>query len=149
MALFDILKSKKEEPKKTAKKPAKKAKQDLDEILNKSPEAAKNSEIAKPKHFDKKTFTEAYRFLISAHVTEKSGLLADKGSYVFLVTKDSNKYEIKKAVQELYGVKVESVRMINLPGKERRLGRSVGFKPGNRKAIVKLVAGEKIDLMPR
>ncbi|OGZ33731.1 MAG: 50S ribosomal protein L23 [Candidatus Portnoybacteria bacterium RBG_13_41_18] len=87
--------------------------------------------------------------LKSPHVTEKSGLLAGQNSYVFKVGPSANKHEIKQAVQNLYGVSVEKVAVINIPKKARRVGKSQGFKAGFRKAMVKLARGEKIEIMPR
>lgn len=157
MALFDIFKKKeKEKTKKTLKKKAApkaarvKAeseimKQDLDEALR--PKEQKIEPQAK--RIEKKQSSNAYWVLKSPHVTEKSGMLADKNSYVFKVSPVANKHDIKKAVQDLYGVGVERVAVINIPKKARRVGRTQGFKAGFRKAIVKLEKGEKIEIMPR
>jgi len=90
-----------------------------------------------------------WNVLRSLHVTEKSGMLAEKNHYVFKVSSSANKHQIKKAVQDLYGVAVDRVAVVNIPRKARRLGKSQGFKAGFRKAIVKLAAGEKIEIMPR
>ncbi|PIY74234.1 MAG: 50S ribosomal protein L23 [Candidatus Portnoybacteria bacterium CG_4_10_14_0_8_um_filter_40_50] len=105
--------------------------------------------IKLPKRVEKKAFSDAWRILESPHVTEKSGMLAEKNHYVFKVSPSANKQQIKQAVQDLYGVAVEKVRIINIPRKARRLGKSQGFKPGFRKAMVKLIQGEKIEIMPR
>jgi len=52
-------------------------------------------------------------------------------------------------VQDLYGVAVDRVTIINIPRKARKVGRSQGFKAGFKKAMVKLAEGEKIEIMPR
>ena len=78
-------------------------------------------------------------------LTEKSGRLARERKYVFLAESNSNKSEIKKAVEKSYGVKVESVNIVNQKGKSKRLGRSVGRTPAFKKAIVTLKEGYKIE----
>jgi len=62
----------------------------------------------------------------------------------FEVDPHANKVEIKSAVEQIFKVKVESVRTSNFEGKERRRGRFAGNKPDWKKAYVKLVEGEKI-----
>ncbi len=57
---------------------------------------------------------------------------------------DRNKSEIKKAVEHLFKVKVDTVRTQIRPGKERRLGRSSGYRPDWKKAFVRLKEGEKM-----
>lgn len=71
-------------------------------------------------------------------ITEKGmdGLRDRK--YTFKVAKDANKIEIKKAVEELFGVKVKSVNTINVLGKAKRLGVHSGFVSSWKKAIVTL-----------
>jgi len=155
MSVFDILKSKKALTKTESKKMVKKPKQDLDEILKPKDQTIPSeskpafAKASAGKHIEKKQFSDAYKILDFPHVTEKAGMLAEKNSYVFRVAAMANKYEIKKAVQDLYGVRVERVNIVNIPRKARRVGRSEGFKPGFKKAMVKLVAGEKIEIMPR
>jgi large subunit ribosomal protein L23 len=79
-------------------------------------------------------------------VTEKSSLIKEASNqYVFEVATYANKIEIAKAVERLFKVKVISVRVMNIEGKKRRLGRSVGKKPDWRKAIVKLSPKDKIS----
>lgn len=79
-------------------------------------------------------------------VTEKSSLMKEEGNqYVFEVATSANKIEIAKAVESLFKVKVMSVRVINMEGKKRRLGRSSGKRPDWRKAIVKLSPKDKIS----
>ncbi|TSC74400.1 MAG: large subunit ribosomal protein L23 [Parcubacteria group bacterium Gr01-1014_44] len=87
--------------------------------------------------------------LKGAHVTEKSGFLNNFNQYVFKVATRSNKIEIKKAVEKMYGVKVDRVMISIMPAKKRRLGRYEGEKSGFKKAIVKLTPGHKIDVIPK
>lgn len=79
-------------------------------------------------------------------ITEKSSSFGEQGKYVFEVLKKANKPDVKKAIEKIYSVKVDSVRMINLHGKTRMIGRFKGKKSGIRKAIVTLSKGQKIDL---
>ena len=87
--------------------------------------------------------------LIEPHITEKSTRLQKQNQYVFKVFKKATKNEIKKAVESLFGVHVESVRVINVPPKKKRLGRIEGKKSGYKKAIVKIKEGEKIEILPK
>jgi large subunit ribosomal protein L23 len=80
-------------------------------------------------------------------ITEKSSSLKEVGNqYVFEVQRDANKIEIKKAVEKLFKVKVVSVQVALMQGKERRVGRFSGKKPDWKKAIVKLSPKDKITI---
>ncbi|HSH44315.1 MAG TPA: 50S ribosomal protein L23 [Longimicrobiales bacterium] len=80
-------------------------------------------------------------------VTERSTVLADEqDAFTFIVARDANKIEIRRAVEELFDVQVRSVRTMNYRGKVRRVGRNTGRRPGYKKAIVKLAEGERIDV---
>ena len=87
--------------------------------------------------------------LRGAHVTEKAGFLNSLNQYVFKVASRSNKIEIKKAVEKMYGVKVDRVTVAVVPAKKRRLGRQEGERSGYKKAMVKLAAGHKIEVMTK
>lgn len=77
-------------------------------------------------------------------VTEKSTLLREEGNVIaFEVDPNANKIEVKKAVEELFKVKVEEVRLFNVRGKMKRMGRWVGKRRDWRKAYVRLKEGEK------
>lgn len=97
----------------------------------------------------KKVLNEAWRILKSPHITEKATGLESQNKYVFKVFPRANKIEIKKAVEGLYGVDVVNVRIINIPRRQRRLGRQRGWKEGYKKAIVKVEKGQKIEILPR
>jgi len=85
--------------------------------------------------------------IIRPILTEKALFLREKGNhYVFEVAKDANKPEIKKAVEELFRVHVEEVRVIRVKGKLRRVRRAPGRTRSFKKAIVTLRAGESIPL---
>jgi large subunit ribosomal protein L23 len=77
-------------------------------------------------------------------ITEKSYQLMEDNKYTFEVDRKSNKLEVKLAVQEIFGVKVEKVNVINSKPKKRRVGRYTGLTRNKKKAIVKLASGEKI-----
>ena len=86
-----------------------------------------------------------YDVVVRPIVTEKSSLLKEGGNqYVFEVARGANKIEIAKAMEQLFKVKVLSVRVMNMEGKARRLGKHSGKKPDWRKAIVKLNPKDKI-----
>ncbi len=87
-----------------------------------------------------------YDVVVRPIVTEKSSLLKDGGNqYVFEVARTANKIEIAKAVEQLFKVKVVSVRVMNIEGKKRRLGKHSGKRPDWRKAIVKVNPKDKIS----
>ena len=77
-------------------------------------------------------------------VTEKSTILREEGNVIaFEVDGNANKIQVKNAVEELFKVKVEEVRLFNVRGKMKRMGRYVGKRRDWRKAYVRLKAGEK------
>ena len=77
-------------------------------------------------------------------VTEKSTILREDANIIsFEVDPNANKIEVKRAVEELFKVKVEEVRLFNVRGKMKRMGRFVGKRRDWRKAYVRLKEGEK------
>ena len=86
-----------------------------------------------------------YEVLRRPLITEKSTNLKDtQRTLGFEVHRDATKPEIKKAVEQLFGVKVENVRVANVHGKVKRQGRFVGKRPDWKKAYVVLKKGEKM-----
>ncbi|HSH93937.1 MAG TPA: 50S ribosomal protein L23 [Roseimicrobium sp.] len=80
-------------------------------------------------------------------LSEKATLLGEKlNEYVFKVDPRANKIEIKQAVEKLFGKKVIDVRTMNYLGKERRRGARVGRTSDWKKAVVRLKAGETLEL---
>ena len=78
-------------------------------------------------------------------ITEKTTALKEtQRSLCFEVHRDASKPEIKKAVESLFGVKVQDVRVANVHGKVKRQGRSVGRRSDWKKAYVVLKQGEKM-----
>lgn len=88
----------------------------------------------------------SYDIIIKPIITEKTSSLVDKKlQYTFQVAKDANKVEIKKAIEEIFGVKVKAVRTVNVHKKAKRVSKYEGYKPAYKKAIVRLEAGQTID----
>jgi large subunit ribosomal protein L23 len=79
-------------------------------------------------------------------VSEKSYALLDENKYTFLVHPDSNKTEIKIAVEKIFNVKVTSVNTINRAGKRRRTRYGWGSRPDTKRAIVSVADGQRIDI---
>lgn len=128
MRIFDFFKKKKKEVKKV--------------------EAEKPAAPQPPKLRTKKTGA-ASLVLKSPHITEKAEDSADKNQYVFKVFQKASKVEIKKAVEQIYGVDVLKVRTIKVGKKPKRLARTAGWKKGYKKAVVTLKQGQKIEILPR
>lgn len=76
-------------------------------------------------------------------LTEKAYADMDKKKYVFIVATSANKTEIKKAVEKLFNVKVESVNTVSRKGKLKRMGRNEGYTAETKKAVVQLKADSK------
>lgn len=76
-------------------------------------------------------------------ITEATTDLMEDGKYVFEVDVRANKVEVKKAIEKIFGVKVDKVNTIRLLGKEKRYGRYTGRRPERKKAIVKLSKDSK------
>lgn len=155
MALFDIFKKKekkvekkeikKEEPKKAVKKAVKKE-------VKEEPKKAPKKRVKKAEQVPlkpKKVSGAAYRILKGPHVTEKATDLTRLNQYVFNVYPRANKPEIKKTIEDIYGVDVVSLKIIKIHPKKRRLGRIEGWRKGYKKAIVKIKEGQKIEVLPR
>ena len=85
----------------------------------------------------------AYDIIIKPIITEQSMEATEEKKYVFQVAMDANKIEIKKAVEEIFGVKVEKVNTIRMDGKEKRMGVHIGRRANWKKAMVKLTADSK------
>ncbi len=85
--------------------------------------------------------------LIAPHVSEKSARIAELGNqYVFRVRTDATKPEIRAAVEFMFEVKVDSVRVVNQAGKSKRFGRSEGRRSDWKKAYVRLAEGQTIEM---
>ena len=85
----------------------------------------------------------AYDIIKKPIITERSMMGAQDNKYTFEVAVDAGKVEIKKAVEEIFGVKVAKVNTINVNGKYRRQGIKGGYTPDWKKAIVTLTEDSK------
>lgn len=88
----------------------------------------------------------ATRVLIRPRITEKAYAVNSLDQYVFQVISTATKTEVKRAVEEAYGVSVVAVNMVRLPGKRKNVGRIVGRRSAVKKALVRLKKGESIQL---
>ncbi len=80
--------------------------------------------------------------------TEKGSFLKETDNKLLVeVDRDANKPEIKKAVEEIFKVKVEKIHTVRLPGKWKTYGRYKGKRPDRKKAIITLKQGEKLDFI--
>ena len=89
---------------------------------------------------------KAYNTIIKPIVTEKSTLLLENNQVVFLVDVNSNKIDIKKSIELIFGVKVSAVNVIKVKGKTKRFKGTLGKRPDYKKAIISLPDGQSIDL---
>ena len=85
----------------------------------------------------------AHDIIIKPLLSEKSYAGIKDKKYSFIVAKNANKTQIKMAVEEIFGVKVEKVNTANVRGKLKRQGKYEGYTPDYKKAIVKLKADSK------
>ncbi len=87
-----------------------------------------------------------YAVLLRPIITEKTTVLTGLDKYVFEVDIRANKNQIKEAVEIAFSVRVSDVNTMKVKGKPRRFGRKVTNRPDWKKAVVTLVAGDKIEL---
>lgn len=129
MSILNKIIKKKEAPKKTLKK-------------------EKKSKDAKVKKAKIKTSvnTAAYKFLKKPLVTEKGTVLETQGKYLFEVSKNCSKEDVKRAVRQVYGVAVKAVNVLNVRGKKRGSRGRSGFTGDHKKVIVTLAPGESIQI---
>lgn len=124
----------------------------LDKVKNiaKKPEAEKAAKVEKKnagKDFKKNKISKdkISAIIFEPLFTEKISNLMPLNKYAFKVANGANKIEVKKAIEGLYEVNVTSVNMIKTSAKPKRVGRREMVKPGFKKAIVTLKAGESIE----
>ncbi len=136
MAILDkIKKTVKREEKKEDKKPVV------------SGAGSKKSDLAKKsKNTADKKNSLYYNIILRPYITEKTSMMGQENKYVFVVSKDASKVDIKNAIENIFSVSVLKVSVVNVPSKKVRLGMHEGKKPGFKKAIVKLKEGDKIDI---
>lgn len=89
---------------------------------------------------------QLYQVLIAPIVTEKSTLAAENhDQVVFQVANNANRHDVKAAVEQAFEVEVESVKILNVKGKTKRFGRSLGKRNDRKKAYIRLKEGSDID----
>lgn len=84
--------------------------------------------------------------IIRPLVTEESTRQMEENKYTFEVALKATKTQVKRAVEEIFGVKVVKVNTSRIPGKVRRMGRFEGRRPERKKAIVQLAEGDRIEI---
>ncbi len=146
MALFK--KDKKEDGMKDRKRIEKEKEKSTKKVVEKKEEIKKSASV-KSAAGKKGEIKMAPGVLDKPQITEKATLLREDDQYIFQVFKTATKPEVKKAIEEVYGVSVEKVRIINVDRKKKRLGRTTGWKKGYKKAIITLKKGQEIDITPR
>ena len=90
--------------------------------------------------------TKYLEIIKSPVVTEKAAVLQEGGTYSFYVAPKANKTEIKDAIEKIFKVTVVDVRTINVHPRKKRVGRYTGLTNRKKKAIVKLAAGQSINV---
>lgn len=87
-----------------------------------------------------------YQIILAPHVSEKASVLADEqNQHVFKVLETATKVEVKEAVEGMFKVKVDKVRILNTKGKAKRFSGRMGKRSDTRKAYVTLVSDNDID----
>ena len=86
---------------------------------------------------------EAREVILRPMITEKAMLAEDSKKYTFEVDVRANKTHIKQAIEEIFGVKVKNVKVMNVRGKLKRMGKYSGYTKKRRKAVVTLTADSK------
>jgi large subunit ribosomal protein L23 len=86
--------------------------------------------------------------IIRPVVSEKSYAAFDENVYTFVVAADANKIEIRKAIEEIFDVRVTNVNTLNRQGKRKRNRRTgtFGTRPGSKRAVVSLAEGDRIEI---
>lgn len=115
-------------------------------IAKEKKEKTQSAEKKKTVRIETKNSKVAYDVLVQPWITEKSYNAMTNGKYTFRVALGSDKKQIKKAVEGIYGVNVESIAVVNIPAKKRNYGRYEGKKSAVKKAIVKLKTGQSIEI---
>ena len=89
-----------------------------------------------------------YSIIRAPRISEKTARLQEvSNQYVFEVSTEANKLEIKEAVEKIFGVNVRAVNVVNVKGKNKAFKFRMGRRPDSRKAYVTLAEGQSIDVM--
>ncbi len=84
-----------------------------------------------------------YDVILKPVLTEQSYDNMSERKYTFIVARDANKQEIKKAAEEIFGVTVDKVNTLTRQGKKKRMGRTEGYRATTKRAVIKLTADSK------
>lgn len=114
------------------------AKKVITKVAAEKTEKVVNSEV--------KVSSLADKILLRPLVTEKAAIAGSHNQYGFIVAKSANKTSIKKAVEDVYGIRPIAVNTVNVSGKEVRFGRSLGRRSDYKKALVTLPQGKTINI---
>lgn len=136
MALLDVFKGRKDKLK-LEKKDSLKKKKDLA-----TKKAAKTEKTKKAVNI----YSAAHKFLLKPIVSEKAADLNVINKYVFQVLKKVTKKEVARSIYAVYGIKPVKINFVNLSGKSRRYGRTIGKTSDKKKAIVTLPTGKSIQI---
>jgi len=91
---------------------------------------------------------DLYSIIKKPLFTEKGSNLKESQNKILIeAARNANKLEIKNAIEEIFKVKVDKVSTINIPGKWKRQGKSIGKTSDRKKAIITLKKGEKLDFV--
>ena len=88
----------------------------------------------------------AFSIIKAPVISEKSTFISQFSQYLFKVANDAAKPEIKQAIEAIFKVKVESVNVLNRPGKVKKFRGRIGQRQGHKRAFVKLAQGQTIDV---
>ncbi len=140
--MWNVFKEKSEEHKKAAAKmqpkddAPKKEEKKVKEPAKKASKATQNV----------KRFEKGHGIFVKPLVSEKSAVLGSDDIYTFVVTEKANKVEIKKAFKALYAVEPTAVRIVNMPARVKRYGRTIGQQSAWKKAYIRVPKGSTISL---
>jgi large subunit ribosomal protein L23 len=95
--------------------------------------------------------TDATKVLLHPVVSEKTYALMQDGTYVFVVAPDATRADVRRAVEDVFSVRVRKVNTLNRKGKLRRNRKTntLGQRPSTKRAVVTLVEGDRIDLFEK
>lgn len=85
----------------------------------------------------------AYDIIIKPVISERSMDDAQHRRYTFKVAVDANKTQVRHALEEIFGIEIDKVNIMNVKGKKKRQGRTVGYTSASKKAIVTLTESSK------
>ncbi len=89
-----------------------------------------------------------YSVLLAPHISEKTAMAAETADrHTFRVATTATKLDVRRAVEKLFDVKVKSVQIVNVRGKNKRFGQTMGKRSDWKKAVVRLVEGHDLDYM--